>query len=100
MDLKINIYSSIDDFLWHFKKIITGESMKLHKLSNYNYINGEYILDCILNKNSLKAKKKNMCVYGHPTHPNFQPPTLTFFIGNYSTIIFASDTINFYTEFG
>jgi hypothetical protein len=53
MDLKINIYSSIDDFLW---QIITGESMKLHKLSNYNYINGEYILDCILNKNSLDLK--------------------------------------------
>jgi hypothetical protein len=30
-----------------------------------------------------------MCVYGHPTHPIFQPPTLTFFIGNYSTLIFA-----------
>jgi hypothetical protein len=25
-----------------------------------------------------------MCVYGHPTDPIFQPPTLTFFIGNYS----------------
>ena len=47
-----------------------------------------------------KAKKKNMCVYGHPTHPIFQPPTLTFFIGNYSTLIFANDPINFYTEFG
>jgi hypothetical protein len=47
-----------------------------------------------------KAKKKNMCVYGHPTHPIFQPPTLTFFIGNYSTLIFARDPINFYTEFG
>ena len=34
-----------------------------------------------------------MCVYGHPT-------TLTFFIGNYSTLIFANDHINFYTEFG
>ena len=39
-----------------------------------------------------------MCVY--PTHPIFQPPTLTFFIGNYWTLIFASDPINFYTEFG
>jgi hypothetical protein len=47
-----------------------------------------------------KAKKKNMCVYGHPTHPIFQPPTLTFFIGNYSTLIFANYPINFYTEFG
>ena len=47
-----------------------------------------------------KAKKKYMCVYGHPTHPIFQPPTLTFFIGNYSALIFASDPINFYTEFG
>jgi hypothetical protein len=44
--------------------------------------------------------KKNMCVYGHPTHPIFQPPTLTFFICNYSTLIFANDPINFYTEFG
>jgi hypothetical protein len=44
--------------------------------------------------------KKNMCVYGHPTHPIFQPPTLTFFISNYSTLIFANDPINFYTEFG
>ena len=41
-----------------------------------------------------------MCVYGHPTDPIFQPQTLTFFIGNYSTLIFASDPINFYTEFG
>ena len=47
-----------------------------------------------------KAKKKNMCVYGHPTHPIFQPPTLTFLISNYSTLIFANDPINFYTEFG
>jgi hypothetical protein len=47
-----------------------------------------------------KAKKNNMCVYGHPTHPIFQPPTLTFFIGNYSTLIFTNDRINFYTEFG
>ena len=46
-----------------------------------------------------QAKKKYMCVYGHPTDPIFQPPTLTFFIGNYSTLIFAGDPINFYTEF-
>jgi hypothetical protein len=39
-----------------------------------------------------------MCVYGHPTHPIFQLPTLTFFISNYSTLIFANDPINFYTE--
>ena len=32
--------------------------------------------------------------------PIFQPPTLTFFIGNYSTLIIANDPINFYTEFG
>jgi hypothetical protein len=44
-----------------------------------------------------KAKKKK-CVYGHPTDPIFQPPTLTFLIGNYSTLIFASDPINFYKE--
>jgi hypothetical protein len=40
-----------------------------------------------------------MCVYGHPTDTIFQPPTLTFLIGNYSTLIFASDPINFYKEF-
>jgi hypothetical protein len=32
--------------------------------------------------------------------PIFQPPTLTFSICNYSTLTFASDLINFYTEFG
>jgi hypothetical protein len=48
----------------------------------------------------LLDQKKYMCVYGHPTHPIFQPPTLTFFIGNYSTLIFANDPIKFYTEFG
>ena len=47
-----------------------------------------------------KAKKKKMCVYGHPTDAIFQPPTLTFLISNYSSLIFASDPINFYTEFG
>ena len=47
-----------------------------------------------------EAKQKNMCVYGHPTDPIFQPPTLTFLICNYLTLIFASDPINFYTEFG
>ena len=41
-------------------------------------------------------QKKYVCL---PTDPIFQPPTLTFFIGNYSTN-FASDPINFYTEFG
>ena len=41
-----------------------------------------------------------MCVYGHPTDPIFQLPTLTFFIGSYSTLIVASDHINFYKEFG
>ena len=44
----------------------------------------------------IRQKKKYMCVYGHPTHPIFQPPTLTFFIDNYSTLIFANDPINFY----
>jgi hypothetical protein len=43
---------------------------------------------------------KNMCVYGHPIDPIIQLATLTFFISNYSTLIFASDPINFYTEFG
>ena len=47
-----------------------------------------------------QAKKKYMCVYGHPTDPIFQPPTLIFFICNYSTLIFAKDPIIFYTEFG
>jgi hypothetical protein len=42
-----------------------------------------------------KAKKNYVCVYGHLTHPIFQPPTQTFFIGNYSTLIFATDPINF-----
>jgi hypothetical protein len=48
----------------------------------------------------MKPNKKNMCVYGHPTDPIFQLPTLTFFIGSYSTLIVASDPINFYKEFG
>jgi hypothetical protein len=37
---------------------------------------------------------KKICVF------TVTRPTLTFFIGNYSTLIFASDPINFYTEFG
>jgi len=41
-----------------------------------------------------------MCVYGHPTDPTFQPLTLTFLFSNYSKLIFASDPINFYMEFG
>jgi hypothetical protein len=49
--------------------------------------------------NVILGQKKYMCVYGHPTHPIFQPPTLTFLIGNYSTLIFANNPINFYTEF-
>jgi hypothetical protein len=53
-----------------------------------------------MNHQYCQAKKNNMCVYGHPTLPIFQPPTLTIFIGNYSILIFASDPINFYTEFG
>jgi hypothetical protein len=51
-------------------------------------------------KVKILGKKINLCVYGHPIDPIFQPPTLTFFIGNYSTLIFASDPVNFYTEFG
>ena len=31
---------------------------------------------------SCMAKKKYMCVYGHPTHPIFQPPTLSIFTQN------------------
>ena len=46
-----------------------------------------------------KAKQKNMCVYGHPTGPIFQPSTLTFFIGNYSTLIFAIFTQNLDNHF-
>ena len=42
----------------------------------------------IVKYNNGMANKKNMCVYGHPTHPIFQPPNLTFFIDN------------FFTEFG
>jgi hypothetical protein len=63
----------------------------------FRHLNRVHIKSCFLIG---QAKKKNMCVYGHPTHPIFQPPTLTFFIGNYSTLIFANDLINFYTEFG
>jgi hypothetical protein len=40
-----------------------------------------------------RAKKK-ICVF------TVTRPTLTFFISNYSTLIFANDPINFYTEFG
>ena len=47
----------------------------------------------------IRPKKKYVCLRS-PDPPYFQPPTLTFFIGNYSTLIFASDPINFYTEFG
>jgi hypothetical protein len=36
-----------------------------------------------------------MCVYGHPTDPIFQLPTLTVFIGNYSTLsIFTQNSDN------
>ena len=46
----------------------------------------------------LDLAKKKICVFTVTRpHPIFQPPTLTFFIGNYSTLIFAN---NFYTEFG
>jgi hypothetical protein len=31
---------------------------------------------------SCMAKKIYMCVYGHPTHPIFQPPTLSIFTQN------------------
>jgi hypothetical protein len=37
---------------------------------------------------------KKICVF------TVTRPTLTFFIGNYSILIFASNPINFYTEFG
>jgi hypothetical protein len=40
---------------------------------------------------------KNMCVYGHPTDPISSAADPNLF---YSTLIFASDPINFYTEFG
>ena len=36
-----------------------------------------------------------MRVYSDPTNPIFQPLTLTFSIGIYLTLIFASDSINF-----
>jgi hypothetical protein len=47
-----------------------------------------------------KKKIKNVCLRS-PDRPYFSAadPNL-FFIGNYSTLIFASDPINFYTEFG
>jgi hypothetical protein len=37
---------------------------------------------------------KKICVF------TVTRPTLTFFISNYSTLIFAGDPVNFYTEFG
>ena len=40
-----------------------------------------------------RGQKKNMCVYGHPTDPNL-------FHRQLFDPIFASDPINFYTEFG
>ena len=43
----------------------------------------------------IRPKKKYVYLRFHPTHPIFQPPTLTFFISNYSTLIFANDPINF-----
>ena len=48
----------------------------------------------------VRPKKKYVCLRS-PDPPYFSAgqPTLNFFIGNYSTIIFASDPINFYTEF-
>jgi hypothetical protein len=55
------------------------------------------------------CQQNYMCVYccmskksrvGRSAFLFFVPPTLTFLFGNYSTLIFASDHINFYTEFG
>ena len=67
----------------------------------YKFVIFIYIKIIVISRNigAIRPKKKNMCVYGHPTHPIFQPQTLTFFIGNYSTLIFANDPIYFYTEF-
>ena len=41
---------------------------------------------------TVRLNKKNVCVYG-------QPPILTFFISNYSTLIFVSDpTLSIFTK--
>ena len=37
-----------------------------------------------------------MCVYGHPTDPSFQPPTLTFFICNSTLTLLA--TLSIFTQ--
>jgi hypothetical protein len=43
-----------------------------------------------------RPKIKYVCLR-HPTDPIFSAAYPNLFIGNYSTLIFASDTINFYT---
>ena len=46
-----------------------------------------------------QAKKKNMCVYGPPTYPNFLAPTLNFFmsllIENYLNTLFLPTNLVF-----
>ena len=47
-----------------------------------------------------EAKTKKYVCLRSPDRPYFSAADPTLFIGNYSTLIFASDPINFYTEFG
>jgi hypothetical protein len=102
---EMSIFSNSSHLEWRaglsdtiFKGNHTGTTPARFGLIWFSGFRGED-LNVIFYQNMPKAKQKNMCVYGHQTDPIFQPPTLTFFIGNYSTLIFASDPINFYTEF-
>jgi hypothetical protein len=54
--------------------IMKFSALSSFKISNKNESLGPFTL-----------KQNNMFAYGHPTDHIFQPPTLTFFIGNYST---------------
>ena len=83
--------------LWNIQIIIFCTKRKMDSYRFYLFHFCETNLKWIFFPNEQsEAKTKNMCVYGHPTHPIFQPPTLAFLIGNYSTLIFANDPINFY----
>ena len=48
---------------------------------------------------SMRPKKKNMCVYGPPTVPNFLAPTLNFFMAllveNYLNTLFLPSNVVF-----
>ena len=86
----------------HQPNLIMNNTIIISTVTEHKHLGLQLSDDGNWNKHidMIRPKKKNMCVYGHPTQPIFQPPTLTFFNGNYSTLIFANDLINFYTEFG